>query len=451
MNNLIRKFKKLILISLTTIALFTFIGIYIPMKAELEKETVENFKLEAKLNMYIFEQYVSNCITEANTLSSRSLINDKIIAYYKQELTLEKLREYMQPNFREGAAALDEMVAAYRIVDHRLVATYGNTRIPEEDYHKDIQVVTCEIAENTDGIITIKIYSPIIKNSKVLGYDIVIYAGDEVVRVFKQENTVFSILNYEEAKSVNDNKTIVYYKEGRMYIKDETVYYLKQIAKTSQYMYISIGHQELFHVVDRISFTVFTGFLIGILLTVIFTNWYIVSHAETLLKIIEDSRLKYKEYATKDTLTGAYSRLYLEQFKQDWSKNDKYQEFCVCLVMIDIDNFKQINDENGHAMGDEALKYVVRIFQTSLREDDIIIRLGGDEFLILLHNCKESLAEEIIKRVLEQLKHPIDFPIPILLSYGIEEICKVEQLEEALALADQKMYHLKKEKMQSNE
>lgn len=432
-------------------ALFTFIGIYIPMKAELEKETVKNFKLEAKLNMHIFEQYVSNCVTEASTLSSRSQIKDKITAYYKQELSLEKLREYMQPNFREGAEVLDEMVAAYRIVDHRLVATYGNIRIPEEDYYKDIQIVNCQITENMDGVTTIKIYSPIIKNREVLGYDVVIYAGDEVVQVFKQENTVFSILNKDEAKFVNDNKSIAYYKDGKIYINDKTVYYLKQIAKTSQYMSISIAHEELFHAVDRISFTVFAGFLIGILLTVIFTNWYIVSHAETLLKILEDSRLKYKEYATKDMLTGAYSRLYLEQFKKDWSKSDNYQEFCVCLVMIDIDNFKQINDENGHAMGDEALKYVVRIFKTSLREDDIIIRLGGDEFLILLHNCKEFLAEEIIKRVLEQLKHPKDFPIPILLSYGIEEICEVEKLEEALEHADQKMYHLKREKIRTDD
>lgn len=446
MQKLIHKFKKVIIISLTIIAVLTFIGIYIPMKAELEKETIENFKLEAKLNMHIFEQYVNNCMTGASTLSSRSLTMDKIIAYNKKELTLEKLREYMQPGFRESAAVLNELVAAYRIVDHRLVACYGSIAIPREDYDKDIQVSTCEITDNTDGTTTIKIYSPIMSNKKVLGYDVVIYSGNEIIQVFKQENTVFTILDKEEAKSVNDNKNIVYYKEGRIYIKTDTVYYLKQITKTSQYMCISIAYEELFDAVDRISFTVFAGFLIGILLTVIFTNWYIVSHTESFLNMVEDSRLKYKEYATKDTLTGAYSRLYLEQFKQDWSKNNKFNEFCVCLVMIDIDNFKQINDENGHAMGDEALKYVVRTFQTSLREDDIIIRLGGDEFLILLHNCKESLAEDIIKRVMEQLKTPKDFPIPIFLSYGIEEIREAEQLEEAMAHADQKMYHLKKGK-----
>ncbi len=446
MQTLIYKFKRVIIISLTVIAVLIFTAIYIPMKAELEKETIENFKLEAKLNMHIFEQYVDNCMTETSTLSSRSQTLDKIIAYSDGEIDLEKLREYMQPGFRESAAVLDELVAAYRIVDQRLVACYGSVAIPGEDYKENIQVSTCKIKENPDGTTTIKIYSPIVSNKEILGYDVAVYSGDEVIQVFKQENTVFTILDKESAKSVNNNNNIAYYKEGRIYIESQTVYYLKQITKTSQYMCISIAHKELFDTVDRISFQTFVGFLIGILLTVIFTNWYIVSHAESLLNIVEDSRLKYKEYATKDTLTGAYSRLYLEQFKQEWSKNNRFSEFCVCLVMIDIDNFKQINDENGHAMGDEALKYVVRIFQTSLREDDIIIRLGGDEFLILLHNCKESLAEDIINRVMEQLKHPKDFPIPIFLSYGIEEIREAEQLEEALKHADQKMYDLKKGK-----
>ncbi len=446
MQTLIHNFKKVIIISLFIFTVITFIGIYMPMKMQLEKETIENFKLEAKLNMHIFEQYVNNCMIGANTLSSRSINTDKIADYYNKELTLGKLREYMQPTFRESAEVLNELVAAYRIVDHRLVACYGNISIPREDYEKNIQLITCEITENGDDSTTIKIYAPIIYNKKVLGYDVVIYSGNEITQVFKQENTLFTIRDKEEAKAITDNNSIVYYKEGRIYIKTAVVYYLKQISMTSQYMCISISHKELFNLVDRISFTVFVCFLLGILFTVIFINWYIVKHTESFLNVVEDSRLKYKEYATKDILTGAYSRLYLEQFKQEWSKNSQFKEFCVCLVMIDIDNFKQINDENGHAMGDEALKYVVRIFKTSLREDDIIIRMGGDEFLILLHNCKESLAEDIIKRVMEQLKHPKDFPIPIFLSYGIEEIRETGKLEEAMANADQKMYHLKRKK-----
>ncbi len=103
----------------------------------------------------------------------------------------------------------------------------------------------------------------------------------------------------------------------------------------------------------------------------------------------------YREYKKSytDSLTGAYNRAYLEHIKNRVEREN------IAIGMIDLDYFKFINDLYGHAVGDEALKKIAKLIQRNIRKDDILIRYGGDEFLLLLNRCPDTDCKEVFRRI----------------------------------------------------
>ena len=106
-----------------------------------------------------------------------------------------------------------------------------------------------------------------------------------------------------------------------------------------------------------------------------------------------------KESSMIDELTGLYNRKKLDVLKNDLiSKN-------ICLIIFDIDNFKKINDTYGHLKGDEVLKELAKTVKNSLRDSDLVIRWGGEEFLIILENVSQS---DIAIKLSEKLRANIN-------------------------------------------
>ena len=118
------------------------------------------------------------------------------------------------------------------------------------------------------------------------------------------------------------------------------------------------------------------------------------------------------------------------------------------LFLLDLDNFKRVNDQEGHAAGDRVLKVVVERFKSAARPTDFLARLGGDEFAIIAYDVDRSAASAIGARLVACLNTPIaaDRPHQVGVSVGI---CLVPQdgiaPEEILAYADAAMYHAKAE------
>lgn len=112
------------------------------------------------------------------------------------------------------------------------------------------------------------------------------------------------------------------------------------------------------------------------------------------------------------------------------------------IIMIDLDGFKEVNDTYGHLMGDKVLKEIANILKNSIREEDFVIRYGGDEFLILLKDCDIKFCEQIISRIETKLEEVNLYNIKI--SYGIEEIRDRARLLDYIKKADEKMYKMKK-------
>ena len=163
----------------------------------------------------------------------------------------------------------------------------------------------------------------------------------------------------------------------------------------------------------------------------------------------QDKMIKHTyDMATKDKLTGLYNRQYLEDYVQQAIDRMQRHENVLILIFIDIDNFKYVNDTFGHDEGDIVLKEVSKIFHDTFRKYDVVVRYGGDEFLILLEErtydetSVKAILEKMVQRVEERL---LEFKISA--SYGCATAPKEAQvLQELISIADERMYAHKRAK-----
>ncbi len=153
---------------------------------------------------------------------------------------------------------------------------------------------------------------------------------------------------------------------------------------------------------------------------------------------------KYKDIAYRDCLTGAHNRRILDRrdFNKECCANDKK-----VIVMIDINDFKEINDKYGHIVGDEVLQTLACLLKGVLRKEDIIVRYGGDEFLLILNNINVERVRDIMKRIEHKLEISKKFPFVIKISYGVKGVSNNSEIMESIKTADESMYKMKKEKI----
>ena len=173
------------------------------------------------------------------------------------------------------------------------------------------------------------------------------------------------------------------------------------------------------------------------------------------LEIDIEKRKKVEDMLEKisriDSLTGCYNRGYGLELLDRQIKLSHRSKSPLLLAFLDIDNFKGINDTFGHGEGDQVLKETVNLFKSTLREVDIICRMGGDEFLLIFpdNSLKEApLIKERLDRDLIKLNQSLKKPYKIDLSIGLSEYDPVNPLttDELIRIADQKMYEEKKNK-----
>jgi diguanylate cyclase (GGDEF)-like protein len=109
------------------------------------------------------------------------------------------------------------------------------------------------------------------------------------------------------------------------------------------------------------------------------------------------------ELATMDPLTGAFVRRFFNQWILRTLKSALRSHKCVCLVMIDMDNMKAINDGAGHLVGDQALLALTQVLKESTRSSDYIGRFGGDEFTLLLPETPVDGVMLVVNRILQKM------------------------------------------------
>ena len=158
---------------------------------------------------------------------------------------------------------------------------------------------------------------------------------------------------------------------------------------------------------------------------------------------------KLKKLARIDSLTGCYNRRYTMELLDRQIKLSHRSKSPLLLAFLDIDGFKSINDNFGHEEGDEVLKKVVGLFNSTLREVDIICRMGGDEFLLIFPDNslkKVALIKSRLEKKLSTLNKTIKKNYQIKFSMGFSEYLsdKPKTLDELINIADRRMYKEKK-------
>jgi len=160
---------------------------------------------------------------------------------------------------------------------------------------------------------------------------------------------------------------------------------------------------------------------------------------------------KLEKMARIDSLTGCYNRGYGLELLDRQIKLSHRSKSPLLLAFLDIDKFKPINDTFGHDEGDKVLKGITGLFKSTLREIDIICRMGGDEFLLVFPDNSLKDASQIKKRLnknLIELNQTLKKPYQIEFSIGLSEYNpdNPQPMDELIRIADQKMYEEKKKK-----
>ncbi|MGN5223093.1 GGDEF domain-containing protein [Aeromonas veronii] len=141
-----------------------------------------------------------------------------------------------------------------------------------------------------------------------------------------------------------------------------------------------------------------------------------------------------------DQLTGLHNRRYFFEHCQQVRGNE-----APCgLVMLDIDHFKQLNDRYGHQQGDRALQRFSSCIDALLRADDLFVRSGGEEFLILLPRIDEAGLQQMAEQIRAAVEALPADPVAITVSLGTTLVQPEEEINQALARADEWLYRAKR-------
>lgn len=145
-----------------------------------------------------------------------------------------------------------------------------------------------------------------------------------------------------------------------------------------------------------------------------------------------------------DELTGIYNRRYLEHWIEDELKRCERYDLPLSMALIDIDDFKQVNDTKGHLFGDEVLREFTDFLRKRLRASDVLIRYGGDEFLIILSNTPRKQARNVLERLFRKIEESKFNGVELEVSCGISSFEEANNWKSLFSIADERMYQSKK-------
>jgi diguanylate cyclase (GGDEF)-like protein len=152
--------------------------------------------------------------------------------------------------------------------------------------------------------------------------------------------------------------------------------------------------------------------------------------------------------ATRDELTGLFNRRHMVETLSLQKKFSDRGGRVFCIGILDIDHFKKVNDTHGHGVGDEVLRNFAKCVQHELRESDVLARWGGEEFLLMLTECRVGQAGAMMERIREVVNRTqmsADHPeMQIRFSGGLAEQRFDEDVDETIERADQALYRAKR-------
>ena len=119
---------------------------------------------------------------------------------------------------------------------------------------------------------------------------------------------------------------------------------------------------------------------------------------------LSDVAQRLEQDVNRDPLTGLFNRRFMWEWLEHQQRQAQRHDYPVAAMMLDVDHFKRINDQHGHPVGDRVLQDLARQLTGWVRESDIVVRYGGEEFLILMPCCDQPLSREVAERIVRQTR-----------------------------------------------
>ncbi len=287
----------------------------------------------------------------------------------------------------------EDMISKLSLARQNNLPEYSQVMTTDDGYNIIFILMPIVLDERFDGFFAIEIYidefiDRIINDPSNTGFYTKAYAGSAVVYSNGPELTQDSYLEFFELNLDADTDGWVF-----------KVYPTETVMNT---------------ILSPLSFVVFAGgFIIVIMLLVTLLSRLKAKEHSLQLGLEVKRRQKVQEklsyLANHDALTHLPNRHYITQYIEDYLSNPRKSATPFSLLFIDLDHFKDVNDTLGHAMGDRLLMKLPELFTQIFRKKDIIARMGGDEFIVLLPGkMEEENIISLVGRFLSQLKYPIE-------------------------------------------
>jgi len=152
-----------------------------------------------------------------------------------------------------------------------------------------------------------------------------------------------------------------------------------------------------------------------------------------------------RQLAETDALTGCINRHSLPGAVRRLEDEARHRGEIVAFVMIDLDHFKQVNDWHGHLAGDRVLRSIAQVLKQTVRSTDLLMRWGGEEFVILLKNCDIASARLRGEQIRSQVERFRDDAVePFTVSLGAASLKANESIDDLLARSDKALYDSKR-------
>lgn len=294
---------------------------------------------------------------------------------------------------------------------------------------------------------------------------------DDLSKNFALDLTIFKISKihyfdkygkviYSTAKEkVNSEKTDSYFfdviAKGKIYYEIE-----KSAERTLLEVYVPIikngsfqGAFELYYDITSeinsfdelstkiMSLVIFSGIFFSLIFLIVMYN---ASKSNLKLKNNED---RLKNLANSDSLTKLYNRRYFYKIATKILKLSQRTKQNVCVCMIDIDDFKSINDTYGHYLGDFVIKNLAKKLNSLIRQSDIVARYGGEEFVLLLPDTNldgaQVIANKICKEIFEQKLINKKIDLSYTISLGLSQYNGIDSIDDFIIKADEALYKAK--------
>jgi diguanylate cyclase (GGDEF)-like protein len=178
-------------------------------------------------------------------------------------------------------------------------------------------------------------------------------------------------------------------------------------------------------------------FVVTLTLTIVLAN--------IVLSIVLDLHRRLLDQALVDPLTGVFNRRHMERCLSDAIERLRRNAVPTSLLLIDVDRFKSINDQFGHATGDEVLRSIVSLIQKRARKLDLLFRIGGEEFMLLLPDTQEAAAAVVAEELrASTAESRLVEGWQVTLSIGVAELRPGESPDSWMKHADDALYAAKK-------